>query len=271
MPELVALDLPAGPGFVDALRSVWDAGDAVLPVDPRLPVPSVRRLLAVLRPSRIVSADGTRPLAGGLPTEPGDAAGGRHQRHDRGAEGSGPHPPVGDRLGRRVLPAAPGRPGGRPVGGLPSPRPHRGTLGGDPLARDRHPVQRARTVRAGRCRGRVPGGCHPRIAGGHRARSDGRVRVPGRAPRGCGPARVPPRRGDHHLRDDRDRVGDRLRRAAPRRRRAPHRRRGARERWRGARARTVPAPLLPRRVPIPASPAAGTRPATRAGSRPTAR
>jgi len=73
MPELVALDLPAGPGFVDALRSAWDAGDAVLPVDPRLPVPSVRRLLAALRPSHIVSSDGTRPLAGGLPTEPGDA------------------------------------------------------------------------------------------------------------------------------------------------------------------------------------------------------
>ena len=28
MGELVALDLPAGPGFVDALRAAWDAGDA---------------------------------------------------------------------------------------------------------------------------------------------------------------------------------------------------------------------------------------------------
>ncbi len=73
MPELVALDLPAGQGFVDALCSVWDAGDAVLPVDQRLPELSVRRLLAALLPSRIVSSDGTRSLAGGLPTEPGDA------------------------------------------------------------------------------------------------------------------------------------------------------------------------------------------------------
>ncbi len=40
MPELVALDLPAGPGFVDALRAAWDAGDAVLPIDPRLPGPA---------------------------------------------------------------------------------------------------------------------------------------------------------------------------------------------------------------------------------------
>ena len=37
MPELRALDLPAGAGFVDALRAAWDDGDAVLPVDGRLP------------------------------------------------------------------------------------------------------------------------------------------------------------------------------------------------------------------------------------------
>jgi o-succinylbenzoate---CoA ligase len=73
MPELVALDLPAGPGFVDALRSVWDAGDAVLPIDPRLPVPAVSAVLEALRPSRVVDPGGAHPRAGGVPTEAGDA------------------------------------------------------------------------------------------------------------------------------------------------------------------------------------------------------
>src|SRR5664279_4277226 len=73
MPELVALDLAAGQGFVDALRAAWDAGHAVLPVDPRLPQPAVHRLLEALRPSRVVDADGTHVLAGGQPTETGDA------------------------------------------------------------------------------------------------------------------------------------------------------------------------------------------------------
>jgi O-succinylbenzoic acid--CoA ligase len=36
-PRLVALDLPGGPDFVDALRRIWDRGDAAFPVDQRLP------------------------------------------------------------------------------------------------------------------------------------------------------------------------------------------------------------------------------------------
>jgi O-succinylbenzoic acid--CoA ligase len=73
MGELVALDLPAGPGFVDALVAAWDAGDAVLPVDPRLPKAAADVLLSVLRPSRVVSPDGVHTLPDGIPTEPGDA------------------------------------------------------------------------------------------------------------------------------------------------------------------------------------------------------
>jgi o-succinylbenzoate---CoA ligase len=73
MGELVALDLPAGPGFVDALRRAWDAGDAVLPLDPRLPGAAAGRLLDTLRPARIVTPDGIRVRADGIPTEPGDA------------------------------------------------------------------------------------------------------------------------------------------------------------------------------------------------------
>ncbi len=73
MPELQALDLPAGPGFVDALRSAWQDGDAVLPVDARLPTPAVSTLLDSLRPTVVVDRNGHHRRAGGRPTEPGDA------------------------------------------------------------------------------------------------------------------------------------------------------------------------------------------------------
>jgi o-succinylbenzoate---CoA ligase len=73
MPELVALDLAPGPEFVDALRVAWDAGDAVVPVDPRLPPPAATALLDALRPSRVVSSSGSVVRPDGLPTEVGDA------------------------------------------------------------------------------------------------------------------------------------------------------------------------------------------------------
>jgi len=73
MPELVALDLVAGPGFVDALRSAWDAGDAVLPVDPRLPGPARTQLIETLRPTVVVDGTGRHRCPEGRPVEPGDA------------------------------------------------------------------------------------------------------------------------------------------------------------------------------------------------------
>ena len=74
MPQLVALHLPPGPGFVDALRRVWDGGDAALPLDTRLPDPAVQRLLDVLAPARIVRPDGrTERRARGRPVDDGDA------------------------------------------------------------------------------------------------------------------------------------------------------------------------------------------------------
>ena len=74
MPELVALDLPGGAGFVDTLRAVWDTGDAAAPLDPRLPRVARDALLAALRPSRVVASDGEHHvMAGGLPVEEGDA------------------------------------------------------------------------------------------------------------------------------------------------------------------------------------------------------
>lgn len=74
MADLVALDLPGGRGFVDALRAVWDTGDAVAPLDPRLPPTAARELLETLRPTRVVGADGViHHCRDGLPVEEGDA------------------------------------------------------------------------------------------------------------------------------------------------------------------------------------------------------
>jgi o-succinylbenzoate---CoA ligase len=57
--RLIVVDARGTPGFVDDLRRAWDAGDAVLPLDPRLPGPARDRLLAAARP--------------GEPVEDGDA------------------------------------------------------------------------------------------------------------------------------------------------------------------------------------------------------
>ncbi len=73
MPELVAIDLPGGEPFVDALRRVWDDGDAALPVDQRLPPAARAVLFDALGPARVVGPDGCRALQGGRPVEPGDA------------------------------------------------------------------------------------------------------------------------------------------------------------------------------------------------------
>jgi len=72
--ELVAVSVPGGPAFVETLQRIWDRGDALLPVDPRLPHAAVDQLFAVLHPGRIVDATGDeRALPGGRPVEDGDA------------------------------------------------------------------------------------------------------------------------------------------------------------------------------------------------------
>lgn len=73
MHSLVALALPGGGAFVTELRRAWDAGDAVLPVDTRLPPPAASRLLDALRPAVVVDGDGERwKRRSGAPVEPGD-------------------------------------------------------------------------------------------------------------------------------------------------------------------------------------------------------
>ena len=73
MPDLVAVALPGGPGFVDALRRIWEQGDAVLPVDLRLPPPARAALLAAMAPSRLIDEQGEHGLEGGRPVDDGDA------------------------------------------------------------------------------------------------------------------------------------------------------------------------------------------------------
>ena len=74
MPELVALDLPGGDRFVDELRRTWDAGDAVLPVDQRLPHAAKTDLISRMGAGRVIDESGRNRVDGGRPTEPGDAA-----------------------------------------------------------------------------------------------------------------------------------------------------------------------------------------------------
>ena len=54
MRRLLPVEAVPGSGFVDALRRAWDGGDAVLPVDPRLPAPAARALVTAMEVDRPV-------------------------------------------------------------------------------------------------------------------------------------------------------------------------------------------------------------------------
>ncbi len=74
VPELVVIDIPGGAGFVDALRAIWDTGDAAAPLDPRLPAVARQAVVDAIRPTRVVASDGElHSLPDGLPVEEGDA------------------------------------------------------------------------------------------------------------------------------------------------------------------------------------------------------
>lgn len=73
MPRLVAV-ARTGRSFVDTMRSVWEDGDAVLPVDPRLPDPARQRLFAAMGPAAIIDDAGIRAADHDpRPTADGDA------------------------------------------------------------------------------------------------------------------------------------------------------------------------------------------------------
>ncbi|HKY17187.1 MAG TPA: AMP-binding protein [Microthrixaceae bacterium] len=74
MPRLVAIAMPGGPSFVEAVISTWDRGDAVAPLDPRAPAAHRDDVLGILAPEALIGADGNEvPLDGGRPVEDGDA------------------------------------------------------------------------------------------------------------------------------------------------------------------------------------------------------
>ena len=70
--RLAALCLPGGQLFVDAVQNVWENGDAVLPIDQRLPKKSQQDLIRRMGASLVVERDGTTTLPG-RPVESGDA------------------------------------------------------------------------------------------------------------------------------------------------------------------------------------------------------
>ena len=74
VPALVAIDMPANDAFVTALKQIWDAGDAAMPLDQRLPVVARTKLVAEMKASTVINADGSRTiLAHGQPVESDDA------------------------------------------------------------------------------------------------------------------------------------------------------------------------------------------------------
>jgi O-succinylbenzoic acid--CoA ligase len=73
MRKLVALALPGGPGFVGALQRAWDAGDAVVVLDHRVPPKAQADVLDTLAASEIVADDGTTATPDGRRMDDGDA------------------------------------------------------------------------------------------------------------------------------------------------------------------------------------------------------
>ena len=265
MGELVALDLPAGPGFVDALRAAWDAGDAVLPLDPRLPRPAADRLLDALRPARVVVRRRSRRRAG------------RAARPSRATPWSSPPaaPPASPRAWSTPTPRStasavatsagldvdPGR--DRWVACLPLA--HIGGL--SVVTRSLvtgTPLHRPRAVRPAGGGGRGTSGRHPGVAGRHRARPAPTRRGYRAVLLGGSAPRRPAGQRRHHLRHDRDGLRLRLRRRPARRGRAPHRRRRPGGERRGPGPGPDAAPRPTGTGPTPAS-AAGWLPTGDAG------
>ena len=73
MRELVAIDLPGGPDFVDALQQVWRDGDAAFPIDQRLTHDDRTRLANSMRAQWMIQPTGRVRLDNGVVVQPGDA------------------------------------------------------------------------------------------------------------------------------------------------------------------------------------------------------
>jgi o-succinylbenzoate---CoA ligase len=71
--HLLAVALPR-PATAEAVVHAWEAGEAVLPLDPDAPGPELARLLDAARPTHLLDAGGRSRLPGGRPAAPGTAA-----------------------------------------------------------------------------------------------------------------------------------------------------------------------------------------------------
>jgi O-succinylbenzoic acid--CoA ligase len=74
MARLIALDMPASKTFVELVQRVWSNGDAVLPIDQRLPQHGKKLLLDAMSPSEIIDASfDSSALPDGRPMQDGEA------------------------------------------------------------------------------------------------------------------------------------------------------------------------------------------------------
>ena len=74
MARLIALDMPASKTFVDLVQRTWSNGDAILPIDQRLPLASKKMLMDTMAPSEVIDASFTASsLPNGRPMQDGDA------------------------------------------------------------------------------------------------------------------------------------------------------------------------------------------------------
>lgn len=73
MRELVCLDMPSGAQLVDRIKRAWDNGDAIFPLDQRLPASAKKDLLDHVRPTIVATRDEENRFDNGQPAEDGDA------------------------------------------------------------------------------------------------------------------------------------------------------------------------------------------------------
>ncbi|MGH9010879.1 MAG: AMP-binding protein, partial [Acidimicrobiia bacterium] len=71
--EAVAVLLPP-PDAARVIVDLWEAGEAVMPLDPAAPAPELERSLAAFRPTALVDGDGHHRRPDGIPAAAGVAA-----------------------------------------------------------------------------------------------------------------------------------------------------------------------------------------------------